>query len=94
MLFLVTKWRKFKRKEILLATLSHNNNQSSHVKQVLYRFSELNEDEFCDTALLAAGPRIVLIYQTGNRIVCPSSKDPGETKGLNFRWKNWTFKKP
>ena len=27
--------------------LSHNNNQGSHVKQVLYRFSELNEGEFC-----------------------------------------------
>ena len=92
MLFLVTKWRKFKRKGILLTTVSHNNNQGSHVKQVLYRFSELNEDEFCDTALLAAGPRVVLIYQTGNGIVQLSlMKGTRRSKGRKFSLEKLEF---
>lgn len=82
MLFLVTRWRKFKRKGILLATVSHNNNQGSHVKQVFYRFSELNEGEFCDTALIAAGPRVVLIYQLNRKWDCLSLiKGPRRNKG-------------
>ena len=42
--------------------------------------------------LVAAGPRVVLIYQTGNEIVCPSSKDPGETERQIFVGKIGIFK--
>ena len=40
------KMAEIQTRRILLATVSHNNNQGSHVTQVLYLFSELNEDEF------------------------------------------------